>query len=208
MFYVRSCLLGFESVSYVILAIAGYFLGSFPTGVVLSRRKYGIDVREMGSGNIGATNVTRVFGWYAGVLVFVVDFLKSFVPLMILRYYCPDHPWFLTAAASGLVLGHCFSAFLHLRGGKGVATSFGCLTVVAPWLALFAGLSYFVLLGISRISAVGSLGGILVTWIYLGVVRPSLDVVTLVAAISFIVIVRHRSNIERLISTAKSTKGA
>ena len=193
---------------YAVFAIAGYLLGSFPTGVVLSRRKYGIDVREMGSGNIGATNVTRVFGWYAGVLVFVVDFLKSFVPLMIIRAYYPGQPWLLTAAASGLVLGHCFSAYLHLRGGKGVATSFGCLTVVAPWLALFAVLAYFILLIVTRISAVGSLGGIVVTWIYLAVVRPSQDVIALVATISLIVIVRHRSNIQRLISTARTARGS
>src|SRR5271154_6882488 len=91
--------------------IPAYILGSFPTGVVLSRRKYGIDVREMGSGNIGATNVTRVFGWYAGVLVFVVDFLKGCLPVWLARHYAIGQPWLAVTVGVAVVLGHCFSLY-------------------------------------------------------------------------------------------------
>src|ERR1700684_147405 len=94
---------------YILCVLGGYLLGSFPTGVVLSRRKYGIDVREMGSGNIGATNVTRVVGWYAGILVFLVDLAKGTLSLCYLRSRFPGEPWLLTTASLALVVGHCFS---------------------------------------------------------------------------------------------------
>ena len=195
---------------YVSCVIVGYFVGSFPTGVVLTRRKYGIDVREMGSGNIGATNVTRVFGWYAGVVVFAVDFLKGFVPLALLRYQYSGYPWLLTLTAMALVLGHCFSLYLGLRGGKGVATSLGCLLIVSPWMAGISAATYALLLLVSRISAVGSLGGIGAALLYALIVKPPIYECWLVAGISLIVLVRHHSNIRRLWSGSRfktSAKG-
>ena len=145
---------------YILFSIAGYLIGSFPTGVVLSRKKYRIDIREMGSGNIGATNITRVFGWSAGIFTLLVDFLKSFLPLYWLHFKYPMESWLLTSVGIALVLGHCFSVFLRFKGGKGVATSLGCLIVVAPQLALIGSITYFLLLVVTKISAVGSLGGI------------------------------------------------
>ena len=195
-----------DRVRYLVAFIAGYLVGGFPTGVVLTRRKYGIDVREMGSGNIGATNVTRVFGWYAGVLVLLIDFLKGFLPLWAIQHYWPDDPWLLTAAGTALVLGHCFSPFLKLRGGKGVATSLGCLAIAVPYLALAATATYAALLIATRISAVGSLGGIITAAIYLAIARPAEPAAALVASISFIVVVRHRSNIVRLWETFRRRK--
>lgn len=191
---------------YIVWAVLGYLIGSFPTGVVLTRNKYGLDVREMGSGNIGATNVTRVFGWYAGALVFLIDFLKGLFPLLFLRYWYPHDEWVLTIAGAALVIGHCFSAYLKFSGGKGVATSVGCLLAVAPWGALIGGLTYALLLLTVRISAVGSLGGLLAVWIYLAVVQPPQPVVVLVLAISSVVIIRHHTNIKRLISDLKSKR--
>jgi glycerol-3-phosphate acyltransferase PlsY len=187
-------------VLFAMIVCASYLLGSFPTGVVLSRQKYGIDVREMGSGNIGATNVTRVFGWYAGILVFLLDLLKGAVPLWILYELYPTQPWLLAASAFALVLGHCFSVYLRFGGGKGVATSLGCLLVVAPWAAVISGLVYVILLVVTRISAIGSLAGILATLAYLAIVRPGAPVTWLVVGISIIVVVRHQQNIRRLLA--------
>lgn len=183
---------------YVLGALAAYLLGSFPTGVVLTRRKFGIDVREMGSGNIGATNVTRVFGWYAGVLVFVIDFLKGALPVWLARHYFPQAPWLASMAAIAVVLGHCFSLYISFRGGKGVATSFGCLAVVVPIAALVSGVVYGVTLAVTRISAVGSLAGIITTLAYIAIFEPSLPVAVLILGMSTVVIFRHHSNIRRL----------
>lgn len=188
---------------YFVVGVGCYLLGSFPTGVVFSKRKYGIDVREMGSGNIGATNVTRVFGWYAGVLVFIVDFLKGILPLWALKLAFPDEPWFLAIGGIGLVAGHCYSLFLKMRGGKGVATSLGCLCVAAPWAALIAALLYVGLLLTVRISAVGSLGGIAGILLYTALAQPPTETVVLILGISFLVVIRHRRNIQRLMERKK-----
>lgn len=183
---------------YVSCALVGYFIGSFPSGVVLTRKKYGIDVREMGSGNIGATNVTRVFGWYAGILVLVIDFLKGFLPLIVLRHYYDDYPWLLTITAMSLVLGHCFSVYLGFRGGKGVATGLGGLLIVSPWVAGVAAFVYLAVLATTRISAIGSLSGIGVSLVYLLLARPPASETWLVLGIAAIVVIRHHSNIRRL----------
>lgn len=188
------------------LGILGYLIGSFPTGVVLSRRKFGIDVREMGSGNIGATNITRVFGWYAGALTFFADFLKGYLPLYFVARFFPLDPWFLTITGTSLVLGHCFSVYLGFRGGKGVATSVGVLTATVPWLALGCAIAYGLLLAIFRISAVGSLGGLLVAVVYLGYTRPALPTTLLISAICTVVLIRHHTNILRLWSDFRSKR--
>lgn len=191
---------------HILLIPAAYLLGSFPTGVVLSRHKYGIDVREMGSGNIGATNVTRVFGWYAGVLTFLVDFLKGLAPLYLLRHRFLDAPWLVTGCGVALVLGHCFSAYLRLRGGKGVATSLGVLAAVAPWAALVSGVAYVAFLLATRISALGSFAGLLASWIYLAIEKPPLPSVVMVVSVSVLVLLRHHENIRRLLSDLKKRR--
>ncbi len=180
-----------------------YLIGSFPTGVVLTRRKFGIDVREMGSGNIGATNVTRVFGWWAGVLVFAADFFKGAIPVWIAQTYYPEDKWLIAAVGFGVVLGHCFSAFLKFRGGKGVATSFGCMSVLTPLGAGIAGFVYLTVLGTTRISALGSLAGLLTVLIYISIIRPAPPFIMLTLAIGCVVIWRHKSNIARLWSDIK-----
>lgn len=175
-----------------------YLLGSFPTGVVLSRIRFGIDVREMGSGNIGATNVTRNFGWSAGAWVFLVDFLKGFLPLWLAASFFPMDVDLLSAMAIALVLGHCFSIFLRFHGGKGVATTLGCLLAVSPIAFVIAGALYVSLLTATRISAIGSLGGIFGAAIYILSMEPQVSKKVLVLCLATIVVIRHRSNLERL----------
>lgn len=186
--------------------VGGYLVGSFPTGVVLSRAKYRIDIREMGSGNIGATNVSRVFGWWAGILTLALDFLKGFLPLLLVAYYFPQeqYPWLMAFTGVSLVFGHCFSAFLGCSGGKGVATSLGCLGVVAPPAALLSVTAYVVLLLLTKISAVGSLGGLLVALIYLVVSGTGASTLSFIMVLSAIVIYRHKGNIERLWVTVRN----
>lgn len=179
----------------------GYLIGSFPTGVVISLNKYGIDVRDMGSGNIGATNITRNFGWRAGVITFLVDFMKGFVGLQIAESVCAQSPWVVTATGAALVFGHCFSVFLRLRGGKGVATTLGCLVAVLPWAGFWMALSYLFFLITTRISAIGSLVGVTLACAYASVYSNQPPVQFLVYAMTAIVFVRHRTNIARLWTT-------
>lgn len=188
---------------YVVIALAGFFLGGVPAGVIVSRRRFGIDVREIGSGNIGATNVTRAFGWSAGTAVFLLDFSKGLLPIFTLNRLLPGDRWIEAVAGVSLVLGHCYSPYLKFNGGKGVATSLGVVSSILPVAAGVAAISYVVFLSLTRISAVGSLAGLLALLVSLTLTSPDLPQTVLVVAISFIVIVRHRANITRLISTVK-----
>lgn len=154
----------------------------------------------MGSGNIGATNVTRVFGWYAGLIVFLVDFVKGYFPLWVLqKFYAFHNPWLVTSAALALVVGHCFSPYLNLKGGKGVATSFGCLAFLVLPGAFIALTVYLLVLALTRISAVGSLSGMVALWGYIIFANPEPSVKWFVVLVSIIVMGRHHQNIRRLI---------
>jgi acyl phosphate:glycerol-3-phosphate acyltransferase len=190
------------------LPVLAYFLGSFPTGVVFSKLRFGIDVREMGSGNIGATNITRNFGWVAGAFVLVVDFLKAWVPLEVLQRYFPNEPWLVCATGAAVVLGHCSSVFLGFSGGKGVASSLGCLAAVMPFTALIAGLTYILGLTVTRISAVGSLMGVLVAVGYASLYESVEAYRWMVYFIAAIVAMRHRTNLVRLYRDIRGTSTA
>ena len=186
-----------------IFALVGFLVGGTPTGVIVSRQKFGIDVREIGSGNIGATNVTRAFGWRAGAIVFVIDFLKGFLPVFLAVQLAPLRPELPVVLSVSLVLGHCYSPFLKFNGGKGVATSFGCVCAVLPWAAVSAAAAYVVFLGLTKISAVGSLAGVIAMLIYTAVVAPSRPISISVVLISIVVVLRHQRNIKRLLFDPK-----
>lgn len=185
------------------IAAISYFVGGFPTGVIISRRRFGIDVREIGSGNIGATNVTRAFGLGAGLFVFVFDFAKGLIPMLVVQSLFPTDPWVESITGTGLVVGHCFSPYLRFRGGKGVATSLGVVSAVMPIAALCAASTYLVFLAITKISAVGSLAGVAVLLISIPFADVGREIRLLVVSIAFIIIVRHRGNISRLIEPLK-----
>ncbi|NBX75535.1 MAG: glycerol-3-phosphate 1-O-acyltransferase [Proteobacteria bacterium] len=187
--------------TYLLVILGAYLVGSFPTGVFISKRKYGLDVREMGSGNIGATNVRRIFGWYAGILVFLIDLGKGAAPLWAIRGFYPDLPWLVCLTGISLVLGHCFSVFLGFKGGKGVATSLGCILVADPMCALIGGLVYLVFLKVSRISAVGSLAGVLSCIIFLVFEWPGNAMGIMVLTLCVIIVFRHQENLTRLKKT-------
>lgn len=191
---------------YLVVAGMGFLIGSFPTGVYLSRRKYLIDVREMGSGNIGATNVTRVFGLRAGVFTFALDFLKGFLPLYFLRPLFTEEVWLLPVAGLSLVAGHCFSIYLKFKGGKGVATSFGVVTAIDPYAGLVTGATYLLGILFAKISAVGSLLGLLALCAYTWTVQPETPKMVLYLLLAVLVLARHQSNISRLWAERKTRK--
>lgn len=183
-----------------LVPLVAYLIGSFPTGVVLSRRRYGFDVRDMGSGNIGATNITRNFGWKAGIVTFLIDFMKGYLGLKLAEAYCFEWPWIITATGLAVVLGHCYSVFLRFRGGKGVATTLGCFAAAVPPAALGMAGAYVVFLFFTRISAIGSLVGVVLASLYVSFFPPPLPAQWLVWGLTAVVFVRHQSNLRRLFS--------
>ena len=187
--------------------LAAFLIGGFPTGVFISKRKYGLDVREVGSGNIGASNVRRVFGWYAGLLTFFIDFLKGAIPLWLVMK-SGTSPLLVDGVGIFLVLGHCFSPFLGFKGGKGVATSLGCMLVTEPLCAGIAFLVYLFTLFFSKISAVGSLAGVVACLIYVLISFRSMEHWKLILALCIIIIWRHQDNLKRLYSFKKASQHA
>src|SRR5690242_10944457 len=120
-----------------LLLVGSYLLGSLPFGLWIARLWKGVDIRTVGSGNIGATNVGRVCGRTAGVLVFVLDVLKGLAPPLMVRGIGAPSPWPLLAGLLA-ILGHNYSIWLGFKGGKGIATSGGALFGVAPLTGLSA----------------------------------------------------------------------
>jgi len=181
------------------LLVLGYLSGSIPFGLIVVRLTRGVDVRERGSGNIGATNVARVAGKGLGALVLVLDALKGALPVLLAQRVtgAPELPAGVGLAAFA---GHVAPPWLGFRGGKGVATALGVVAVLAPRAALAGALTYALVLAVLRISSVGSLlAGIVavaVAWLVPG--TPALAAAT-TSVLFGAMLWTHRGNIGRLL---------
>ncbi|HTM19050.1 MAG TPA: glycerol-3-phosphate 1-O-acyltransferase PlsY [Kofleriaceae bacterium] len=184
------------------VAAAAYLLGSIPTGLLLARRR-GVDIREQGSGNIGATNVARTLGRKLGAVVLVLDAAKGALATLAaaaLHHHHGVTAWAITAAGVAAVAGHCFPIWLRLRGGKGVATALGVMLVAAPLATGAAVLIFLALYATFRVVSIGSMAACaampLLAWL-LG--RPA-PVIAAAGAIAAMVLVRHQGNLRRLLA--------
>ena len=198
--------------SKALFVVGAYLLGSVPFGLVLTRLVTGKDVRRVGSGNIGASNVARAAGKAAGVLTLLLDAAKAAVPMLIAqRVFASDgraaaEGW---AVAVGLAafLGHCYPVWLRFKGGKGVATALGVFLVLAPVPSLLAVVAYAIAYGATRISSLGSLSGTAVccvgafVQVFLSEGSSALrsPVPWACLAVTVVIVVRHRANIGRLL---------
>ena len=181
-------------------ALLGFVAGSIPFGVLIAKRR-GVNIKEHGSGNIGATNVGRVLGARAGLIVLLLDAAKGALPTFLAVHYCSWHSVIaLTGAAA--ILGHCFSPFLGGKGGKGVATSFGVFLVIAPALAGLAVIAFLIIWRITRVPALGSLAGS-ATLSALFVARGQTPYTILAVATTALLVYTHRSNLAKLTSVQK-----
>jgi acyl phosphate:glycerol-3-phosphate acyltransferase len=181
------------------LLIAGaYVAGSIPFGVVLARAK-GVDLRSVGSGNIGATNVARAMGKGWAIAVLAADAAKGFVPVWLGRRL-EMTPTVVALAGGAAILGHMFTLFLRGRGGKGVATSLGVALALSPIAALVGFGAYVVIFAVTRLSSLGSLLGVW-TFSLLYVLRegPPRPLTALALGGAALVTLRHRENIARLV---------
>lgn len=194
--------------------LAAYLIGSIPFGY-LAGKLNGIDLREHGSHNIGATNAVRVLGKKWGIPVFVCDFLKGLLPLSFVKYQLggdvsafsvADMGWFL-GVFFALVLGHTFTCFLHFKGGKGVATTAGCLFAVSPLIGTVAVLSWGVAMFLTRYVSLSSMVAgfaMLVAAFYefwhQDACLTTADgmLFSLLGVIFLLVVIKHRTNIVRL----------
>lgn len=183
--------------------IAGaYLLGSIPTGLLLGKL-YGIDVRNEGSGNIGATNLYRTVGRKVGILTLTGDCLKGLLPVLLawkLGHAEPMQAWVGLAA----FCGHVFSVFLLFKGGKGVATALGVFLALAP-LAVLGALAVFILLvAVWRYISLGSIMAAAVMPLIIFFRPHSQQLLIATVLIAAVVIIKHHSNISRLIAGTES----
>jgi acyl phosphate:glycerol-3-phosphate acyltransferase len=192
----------------VVVLIIAYLLGSLPSAVLVGRIFYNTDVREHGSGNAGATNTFRVLGTRAGLIVFILDFVKGYVAAgFILFVYTSLHTRLSIEQIQLLcgwcaVLGHIFPVFAGFRGGKGVATTFGVFVAVFPWSALICAVIFFALLLLFHYVSLGSMVAVTAfTPLSFFIYQPK-DVLSIALMLLFAIaiIVMHRKNIERLMS--------
>lgn len=190
--------------SYVIAAILSYFCGSIPFGYLVALR-HGLDIRTAGSGNIGATNVTRQLGKRVGAIVLLLDLLKGILPVVVAKI-ATGNSAVEVAAGIAAVVGHMFPIWLRFRGGKGVATGTGVVAVLLPWPALLGLLVWLTVLGATRYVSLASLlaaGSVAAGRLVFAAepFAPSQRILTLFALLAFtLVVIRHASNIRRLIA--------
>jgi glycerol-3-phosphate acyltransferase PlsY len=193
----------------VLLLVAfAYLLGSVPSGWLVMKVYRNQDVRKLGSGNIGAANVFRAGGPGAFAATLVADGLKGFIPVMLgILLGLGDQEIALAAIGLAAVLGHTWPIYLGFRGGKGVATSGGVLLALAPVALLIAGLSWFLVVRLTRLASLSSLIAVAVGFLSLIALhfagwqawRPvGWSVIVLGVALVGLVLYRHRGNIERL----------
>ena len=201
---------GLLLVAFAYLTLA-YLIGAVPFGYLVGRIVGKIDIRQHGSGNIGATNVGRVLGSKWGMLVFVLDLLKGLIPVALLSQALigPEaQAWLHWQVAAGIatILGHMFPCWLGFRGGKGVATALGAVAYLAPWPTVAAvvifGLSFAVWRIVSLASMLASIGFALCQIVRLWPALFSREHWSLTAfslLVPALIIGRHRSNIMRII---------
>ena len=183
---------------HILFLIGAFLLGSFPTGVVVARAK-GVDLRKVGSGNIGTTNVGRALGRGWAALVLLIDAGKGALPV-VLAAGLFEQTWLPAAAGLVAALGQVFSVFLKGRGGKGVATSLGAGLALAPLPALACVVVWVALFAAFRISSIGSLAAVASFPTFLWLFRAgSFANLTFAAAVALLVFWRHKDNIRRLV---------
>ncbi len=191
------------------LVLLGYLLGGIPFGLLIAKSR-GIDIRSVGSGNIGATNVMRVVGKSWGLLTLFLDALKGLVATLALPAILggADHPdWLPLACGCAAILGHSFPMYLKFKGGKGVATSAGVLLGVAP-AAFGIGIAVFlVLFGLFRYVSLGSIGAALTVPVASYILQDPALVTHVLVVLAILVIWRHKANIGRLLSGTENRVG-
>lgn len=182
------------------LATAAFFFAAVPWGLVLGKWLKGVDIRQGGSGATGTTNSLRILGWRIAIAIFLLDFGKGLLPVVLARWW--DLPgWAVALVAVAATAGHCWSPYIRMRGGKGMATGGGASVAMFPWLVLFL----IFVVGVVAITRYVSLASILTA-----LIGPALLVVLAflgyvpgwwaagVVGVGLIIVIQHRSNIKRL----------
>ena len=187
--------------------VAGYLAGSIPTGFLVVLLLKGIDIRTVGSGNTGATNVGRIAGKFWAVFVAVFDMAKGGLVLAAAFAAGVSSPWILAMTAVAGVIGHNYPVWLRFAGGKGVATTYGVLFFLDPLATLIGGAAWFLLLKGTRTVSLSSMVSLFVTLLALWVLGAPAPYVEAAFFLVLLSIWRHRENIRRLLEGTERRTG-
>lgn len=198
---------------YILTGLAAYLLGSIPTGFLVAKAR-GIDIRTVGSGNIGATNVFRFLGKPAGIFVLFADALKGWLAVVVITrvvttlFHLPANQmiqeWLSICAGICAILGHNFTCWLHFKGGKGIATSAGVLTALVPWALVIILSVWIVIFALSRYVSLASICASITLPFAAWFTHESITMISMTAALGVLAIYKHKTNIKRLLNGTES----
>ncbi len=181
---------------YLALAVC-YLLGAIPFGVMIGKTMRGIDIRDFGSGNIGASNVLRTLGLGPAIAVFFFDTAKG-TAAVVLCQVLKMEPWMVVTGGVLSIVGHSFSVFLKFRGGKGVATSLGMIVGLNPMIAGIAFGLWLAIVAITRIISVASIIAAISVPVMMFVWEKHVEYQAIAVIAAVLIVVKHRSNVKRL----------
>jgi glycerol-3-phosphate acyltransferase PlsY len=193
-------------INLILTVVVSYLIGSIPTAYIFGKVLKGIDIRQHGSGNVGATNAFRVFGKKVGTTVLVIDIIKGIVPVVFVASIFQQDVNGRIAAAIAAVVGHNWTCFLQFKGGKGIATTLGVLiglTIALPEIRLaviLCVLSWLLCFIITAYISVSSILAAVLLPILMVVVSAPFSIILVSILLCMFVVFRHRSNIHRLLN--------
>ncbi len=185
----------------VVIVILSYLLGSVSTGYIIAKYFYKIDLKTVGSGNIGATNVMRALGKKMGIMTLIGDALKGVIPTLFAIIYKPfpiNQPLVFFCALFAF-LGHLFPFYLKFKGGKGVATALGIAVILFPLQTLLCAIVFFIAVLKTRMVSVGSMLAALSLPVFVSFKAQSGYMVTLSIILSILIVFKHKDNIHRIL---------
>ncbi|MBD1918117.1 MULTISPECIES: glycerol-3-phosphate 1-O-acyltransferase PlsY [Cyanophyceae] len=202
----------------VLLLVAAYLLGSIPTGYLVAKGVKGIDIRQYGSGGTGATNVLRTVGKGAAIAVLIIDLLKGLMAVLLVALIWPQvaalaaldalwQPWVAVGAGLLALVGHSKSVWINFSGGKSVASGLGVLIGLAWPVAVGAAIAFALALALSRIVSLSSIVAAIAASLLMVITGQPLPYAVLGALGALYVILRHRSNIDRLLAGTEPRLG-
>ena len=191
----------------VLAILASYLLGATPTSYIAGKLGRGIDLREHGSKNLGATNVYRILGWKYAIPVALFDIAKGAIPVLFFSGWAgaAERPWLPVVLGGAAVLGHMFSPYVRFKGGKGVATAAGMFLALAPLAVLLAILLWGICLWLTGYVSVSSIIAVLSVPLWVALLQPNARYVFWASvALVALIIFAHRRNVGRLIAGTES----
>ena len=188
-------------IPFAVVLVASYLLGALPTSYVVGRVFRGIDLRQHGSGNLGATNLFRILGWKYAVPVALVDIAKGAVPVALLAPLASGSTYFALAAGLAAVLGHAFSPFVGFKGGKGVATAAGAMLALTPLAVAVLIVIWAAIVFATGYVSLGSIVAALLLPVLVWLLHPaSRGLVPFDALVALGIVWLHRANVRRLLA--------